>query len=66
MEEAAAPLIEQMLTTSPMGLRLTKECLRMSIDAPSLEAAVAMEDRNQILCSQDGDFGEGVAAEARA
>ena len=27
-----------------------------------LEAAIAMEDRNQILCAQDGDFGEGVRA----
>lgn len=62
MEAAAEPLIEAMLTTSPMGLRLTKECLRMSIDAPSLEAAVAMEDRNQILCATAPDFGEGIRA----
>lgn len=62
MEAAAAPLIEAMLTTSPMGLRLTKEALRMAIDAPSLEAAVAMEDRNQILCATSPDFGEGVRA----
>jgi enoyl-CoA hydratase/carnithine racemase len=27
-----------------------------------LEAAIAMEDRNQILASQDGDFAEGVRA----
>lgn len=62
LEAAAAPLVESMLTTSPMGLRLTKECLRMSIDAPSLEAAVAMEDRNQILCATSPDFGEGISA----
>ena len=62
MEAAAEPLIEAMLTTSPLGLRLTKECLRMSIDAPSLEAAVAMEDRNQILAATSPDFGEGVRA----
>lgn len=62
MAATAEPLIEAMLTTSPMGLRLTKECLRMSIDAPSLEAAVAMEDRNQILCATSPDFGEGIAA----
>jgi enoyl-CoA hydratase/carnithine racemase len=62
MEEAAAPLIEAMLTTAPLGLRLTKECLRMSIDAPSLEAAVAMEDRNQILAATSPDFGEGIKA----
>lgn len=62
MEDAATPLVEAMLTTAPLGLRLTKECLRMSIDAPSLEAAIAMEDRNQILCATSPDFGEGIRA----
>ena len=62
MEEAAATYIDEMLTTSPLGLRMTKECLNMSVDAGSLEAAVAMEDRNQILCAQTGDFNEGVRA----
>jgi enoyl-CoA hydratase len=62
LEEAARPYIDDMLTTSPIGLRLTKECLNMSVDAGSLEAAVAMEDRNQILASQTNDFREGIAA----
>lgn len=62
LEEAAAPYIEEMLTTSPLGLRLTKECLNMSVDAGSLEAAIAMEDRNQILCAQTNDFREGISA----
>ena len=43
-----------------LGLRLTKECLNHAIDAQGLEAAIAMEDRNQILASSDGDFQEGV------
>ncbi len=62
LEEAARPYIEEMLTTSPLGMRLTKECLNMSVDAGSLEAAVAMEDRNQILCAQTKDFREGISA----
>ena len=62
LEEAARPYIDEMLATSPLGLRLTKECLNMSVDAGSLEAAVAMEDRNQILASQTNDFREGIAA----
>ena len=62
MEEAARPYLDEMLTTSPLGLRMTKECLNMSVDAGSLEAAVAMEDRNQILCAQTSDFGEGMRA----
>jgi len=62
LEAAVEPYLDEMLTTSPLGLRLTKECLNMSVDAGSLEAAVAMEDRNQILCAQTRDFGEGVRA----
>lgn len=62
LEKAAEPYVEEMLTTSPLGLRMTKECLNMSVDAGSLEAAVAMEDRNQILCAQTNDFKEGIAA----
>lgn len=55
-------LAEEMLLTTPLGLRLTKECLNISIDAAGLEAAIAMEDRNQILCAQGEDFREGVQA----
>ena len=62
LEDAARSYVEEMLATSPLGLRLTKECLAMSIDAPSLEAAVAMEDRNQILCTQTQDVREALAA----
>jgi len=62
LEAAVRPYIDEMLGTSPLGLRLTKECLNMSVDAGSLEAAVAMEDRNQILCTQTSDFGEGIKA----
>ncbi len=62
LAEAAEPYLEEMLTTSPLGLRLTKECLNMSVDAPGLEAAINMEDRNQILCSQTNDVREGMTA----
>ena len=51
-----------MILTSPLGLELTKECLNASLDAGSLEAAIAMEDRNQVLCAQSGDVREGIAA----
>ena len=35
---------------------------RIPIDAGSLEAAIAMEDRNQVLCSRSEDFNEGIRA----
>lgn len=54
--------VKDMLHATPLGLRLTKECLNHAIDAQGLEAAIAMEDRNQILCAQGEDFQEGVKA----
>ena len=62
LEAAARAMAEDMMRNSPIGLRLTKECLKFSIDAPSLESAVAMEDRNQILAAQTSDFREGIMA----
>jgi len=62
LEAAVAPYIEEMLTTSPIGLRLTKEGLAMAVDASSLEAAMAIENRNQILAAQSDDFAEGMRA----
>lgn len=62
LEGAARRLLDDMLSTSPLGLRLTKECLNASLDAGSLEQVIAMEDRNQVLCTQTQDFREGVTA----
>ncbi len=62
LEQAVQPYLDEMLTTSPMGLRLTKEGLNMAIDATGLEAAMAIENRNQILASQSPDFKEAITA----
>ncbi len=62
LDAAATPYVDAMLTASPVGLRLSKECLNMSADAGSLEAAIAMEDRNQVLCSRSEEFNEGIRA----
>ena len=58
----AQTYVDDMLHASPMGLRLTKEGLAMAIDATSLEAAMAIENRNQTLCAQSADFAEGLRA----
>jgi enoyl-CoA hydratase len=62
LEACAREMGQAMLRNSPLGLRLTKECLKHSIDAGSLEQAIAMEDRNQALAGGTRDFREGVAA----
>jgi enoyl-CoA hydratase/carnithine racemase len=58
----ASALAEEMLNATPLGLRLTKEALGLAIDANSMEAVIALEDRNQVLCTQGEDFAEGIAA----
>jgi len=49
MERGAAEMAAEMLRANGDGLRFTKECLRLSIDAPSMEAAMAVEDRQQMI-----------------
>ncbi|MDO8704323.1 MAG: enoyl-CoA hydratase-related protein [Sulfuricaulis sp.] len=62
LQTEARALVADMLNTSPLGLRLTKDALGLAVDAASLEAVIAMEDRNQILCASTDDFKEGVQA----
>lgn len=62
LEAATRELAGRMLRNSPLGLRLTKEVLKLSLDAGSLEQVVALEDRNQVLAAQSRDFREGVSA----
>ncbi len=62
LEAAAQPYIDEMLLTSPMGLRMTKEGLNFAIDAAGLEAAMAIENRNQLMCSKTNDAKEGMRA----
>ncbi len=60
--ETGMVLAADMLKTAPMGLRMTKEALNAEIDAPSLDAALALEDRQQVILLETADHGEAVAA----
>ncbi|WP_299776215.1 enoyl-CoA hydratase/isomerase family protein [uncultured Pseudoteredinibacter sp.] len=53
--ETALAAANDMLRNSPMGLRLTKEGIRVNSNAQSLEAALALEDRQQILSGYSSD-----------
>jgi enoyl-CoA hydratase/carnithine racemase len=55
-------LADEMLATTPWGLRMSKQALNLNIDAPSLEHAMAIEDRQQIVLSQMADFKEAMTA----
>jgi enoyl-CoA hydratase/carnithine racemase len=62
LEAEARRWLADLLRTTPLGLRLSKEALNASLDMGSLEAVVAMEDRNQVLCARSKDFTEGIRA----
>jgi enoyl-CoA hydratase len=63
--DEALEIARRMLAKSPMGLRLTKESLNQNLDAPSLEAAVELENRNQSMLCCSPDFFRAVEAFAR-
>lgn len=47
---------------SPFGIRLTKQVLQTNVDAPSLEAALELENRNQVLATRTRDMQEALDA----
>ncbi len=51
MLSTAEELAKTMVEKNPMGIRMTKEAINVSLDCPGLEAALNMEDRNQIMMS---------------
>jgi enoyl-CoA hydratase/carnithine racemase len=60
--DKALALANEMLLTSPLGLRLTKDALNLNIDAGSMEHAFALEDRQQVLLSATADATEARTA----
>ncbi|MEM7767679.1 MAG: enoyl-CoA hydratase-related protein [Pseudomonadota bacterium] len=62
LPHAVDDLVEQVLAVAPMGLRLSKQALGLALDAPSLDAALAVEDRHQALLSGTHDAREAVSA----
>lgn len=62
LRDAGLAMAEKMLQASPMGLRMTKETLNLSIDAPGLDAALALEDRQQCMLIATADHQAAVDA----
>lgn len=62
IEAAVGELIATLLKASPMGLALTKQGLNTNLTAPSLEAAVEIEDRQQALLASQPEFMASIRA----
>ncbi len=60
--ESGMELANSLLAKSPLGLRMTKEAINLSLDSPSLETMINLENRTQMLCSSSTDMNEGIAA----
>ncbi|MEE4352243.1 MAG: enoyl-CoA hydratase/isomerase family protein [Desulfatiglans sp.] len=58
--EAAMETARMMLSKNPVALRLTKEVVYQNMSAPSLEAALELENRNQSICCLTPHFLEAV------
>lgn len=63
--DSAMEIARSLLAKSRNGLWMTKEALRLNLSAPSLEAAIELENRNQSLCCYTEDFARAVAAFGR-
>ena len=60
--DAGLELAELYLGKSPMGLRMTKEILNRTMDSPSLDTMISMENAFQTVAGMSKDLGEGGAA----
>ncbi len=59
---SALDLARHLCRFSPFGLAQTKEVMWANLDAPSLEHAIHLENRTQILASSSGEVAEAAAA----
>lgn len=60
--EPALVRAELIAANTPFGVRLTKEILQANVDAPSLEAAIELENRSQVLATRTEDMPEALVA----
>ena len=60
--EEAFRLAEELLTKSPLGLRMTKEALNLSLDSPSLNNILQFENSSIVLTFSSKDVNEASSA----
>jgi enoyl-CoA hydratase/carnithine racemase len=60
--ERAIELAKLICTYTPFGVEMTKQVMWANLDAPSLEVALHMENRTQILAGTDGELTKAAAA----
>ncbi len=62
LEGIALDMAEQMCEFSPYGLAMTKDIIWVNLENPSLEAAIEIEDRNQLMLGFTENLPEAIRA----
>lgn len=62
LAERVDTCLDALLNAPPMSLSLTKQSMWLSLEIPSFDAAVEMENRQQVLTSLTADADEAMAA----
>ena len=60
--ESGLELADEMLKKSPLGLRMTKQSLNLTLDSPSLETICQLENSSIVLTFSSKDVNEASAA----
>ncbi|MHA1804936.1 MAG: enoyl-CoA hydratase/isomerase family protein [Promethearchaeota archaeon] len=60
--EEGIKLAEELLTKSPLGLRMTKEAINLSLDSPSLENMLQFENSSIVVTFSAKDIQEATSA----
>lgn len=58
----AIGIAEMICGNSPVGVSLTKQVVQQNVDGTSLDAAMALENRSQVLAAQTVDMAESLQA----
>lgn len=60
--DAGLAMADEMVANAPYGLALTKQVLNLNIDAAGIDAAFALEDRQQVMLTATADHHEAMTA----
>jgi enoyl-CoA hydratase len=60
--DVVAGIAEDMCRFSPYGLQMTKQVIWANLETSSLEAAIELEDRNQLMLGMTDNLPEAIAA----
>jgi enoyl-CoA hydratase len=60
--DAALEIARAICANSALGVRLTKQTMWVNLEAASLDSAIELENRTQVLCIQTGNVRQAVSA----